>query len=85
MLNQMMTDKQDPISGHDPDTVIDAFNSISDLAPRVADHPAAVGPLLRRKLQGNVQPFEAKELAELEKTVRQTNEPYKTDKPQTEK
>ncbi len=72
MLNGMLTDPDNPVSGHDPDDVISAYNQISQLAPRVAEQPAAVGPLLARKLQGNVQPFEAKEITDIEKGITAT-------------
>lgn len=69
MLNSMLTDPDDPISSHDPDSVISAYNEISSLAPRVSEQPAAVRPLLQRRLQGNVQPFEAKEITDIEKGI----------------
>ena len=72
MLNSMLTDPDDPISGHDPDSVINAFNEISSLAPRVAEQAAAIRPLLHRRLQGNVQPFEAKEITDIEKGIAAT-------------
>lgn len=72
MLNGMLTDPDSPVSGHDPDDVIAAYNEISQLAPRVAEQPAAVRPILARKLQGNVQPFEAKEVTDIEKGIAAT-------------
>lgn len=72
MLNSMMTDPDDPISGFEPDQVVTAFNEISQLAPRVAEQPAVMRPLLQRRLQGNVQPFEAKEIADIEKGIATT-------------
>ncbi len=72
MLNSMLTDPDSPISGHDPDDVIGAYNEISQLAPRAAEQPAAVKPLLARRLQGNVQPFEAKEITDIEKGITAT-------------
>lgn len=72
MLNSMLTDPDSPISGQDPDDVIDAYNEISQLAPRVAEQPAAMKPILSRKLQGNVQPFEAKEITDIEKGITAT-------------
>lgn len=67
MLHQMMTDPEDPISGHDHDRVLRAYNEISQMSPRLADHPAALRPLLRRRLEAHPEPFEAKEQTEIEK------------------
>lgn len=72
MLNSMLTDPDSPIAGQDPDDVIAHYNEISQLAPRVAEQPAAVRPILARKLQGNVQPFEAKEITDIEKGISAT-------------
>lgn len=72
MLNSMMTDPDSPVSGHDPDEVIEKYNEISQLAPRVGEQPAAMKPLLARQLQGNTQPFEAKEITDIEKGITQT-------------
>ena len=72
MLNGLLTDPDSPISGHDPDEVLSAYNEISSLAPRVAEQPAAIRPILARRLQGNVQPFEAKEVTDIEKGIAAT-------------
>lgn len=72
MLAHMLTDPEDTISGHDPDEVLHAYNEIAQLGPRVAEQPAAIGPLLRRRLQGHVQPFEAKEVTDIEKGLAAT-------------
>lgn len=72
MLNSMLTDPDDPISGFEPEQVVQAFNEINQLAPRVSEQPAVMRPLLQRRLQGNVQPFEAKEIADIEKGVAAT-------------
>jgi hypothetical protein len=74
MLNSMLTDPDDPISSHSPDAVVSAFNEISQLAPRVADQPAALRPLLRRRLQGHTEPFEVKEITDIEKGIGQSRE-----------
>lgn len=70
MLNQFMTDSEDPISGYDPDRVASAFNEIATIAPRSAEHPGIMGPLLRRRLAGRVEPFEANELVNTETKMR---------------
>lgn len=63
----------DVISGYDPDEVSEAFNDISLLSPTSAIQPAIMRPLLRKRLtQGAVEPFEAEQLANIEKVVRQT-------------
>ena len=67
MLNSMMTDPDDPISSYEPDKVLAAYNEIAQLAPRAAEQPAVIKPLLRRRLAGNIEPFEAKEVADIEK------------------
>lgn len=72
MLNGMMTDPDDPISGYEPDKVLQAYNEIAQLAPRAAEQPAAIKPLLRRRLAGNIEPFEAKEVADIEKGLTAT-------------
>lgn len=75
MLNSLMTDPEDPISGHDPDKVLAAFNEISQVAPRAAETAATLRPMLRRKLEGHQEPFEAKEMTDIEKGVAQTKAP----------
>lgn len=72
LLNSMMTDSDDPISGYDPDQVLRAYNEISQLAPRLAEQPAALRPVLRRRLEGHVEPFETKELTDIEKGLAAT-------------
>lgn len=69
VLAELMTDPESPLSGHDPKEVLRHYNEIVRLAPRLADQPAALRPLLARRLQGNVQPFEAKELADIGQMV----------------
>ena len=70
MLNQFMTDSEDPISGYDPDRVDSAFNEIATIAPRSAEHAGIMGPILRRRLAGRVEPFEANELVNTETKMR---------------
>lgn len=73
MLNQFLTDPEDPISGYDPDRVMGAYNEIAAIAPRSAEHSGVMGPLLRRRLAGRVEPFEAGQTAETEKGLRDLN------------
>lgn len=72
MLTSMLTDPDDPISGHDPDRVLREYNEISQMAPNLADQPAALRSVLQRRLQGHVQPFEAKEITDIEKAISQS-------------
>lgn len=66
MINQLLTDPDDPISGHDPDKVLSAYNEISSAAPRVAENAATLRPALRKRLEGHQEPFESKELLDIE-------------------
>lgn len=75
MLNAMLTDPDDPISSFDPDEVLQAYNEIAQLAPRISEQPAALKPILRRRLQGNTQPFEAKEITDIEQGIAKSKLP----------
>jgi hypothetical protein len=77
-LNSVMSDPENPISGFDPDEVMSAYNELAQLAPRAAEQPAVMQPLLSRRLEGKVEPFEAKEIADLEKSIRDTKAPTPT-------
>lgn len=60
----------DIISGHDPDEVLQHFNDISQLSPRSANQPAVMRSLLRKRLSaGAHEPFEAAEIANIERTL----------------
>jgi len=72
MLNELMTDPDDPISGYEPDRVLKAYNEISQVTPRVAENAATLRPALRRSLEGHTQPFESKELTDIEKGLAAT-------------
>lgn len=72
MLNDFMANDE-VISGFDPQEVAEAYNEIVQLAPSAAAQPAIMRPLLRKRLSaGAVEPFEAQQMADIEKTVRQT-------------
>lgn len=72
MLSDMMNNDE-VISGYEPDEVLDAYNEIAQLSPRASQQPAVIRPLLRKHLtQGAVEPFEAQQIADIEKTVAQT-------------
>lgn len=75
MINQMLTDQDDPISGHDPDKVLAAYNEISQAAPRVAENAATLRPALRKRLEGHTEPFESKELLDIEHGLAKTKMP----------
>jgi len=75
MLNSMMSDPENPVSGHDPEEVLNAYNEIARLAPRLAEQQVAVQPLLAKHLAGNVEPFEVKEIADTEKAVKESRQP----------
>jgi hypothetical protein len=62
----------DVISGFDPDEVLDAYNEISQLSPRATGQPALMRSLLRKRLtQGAVEPFEAGQIVDIEKGLRE--------------
>jgi hypothetical protein len=69
MLQQFLTD--DPVlSGHEPDRVMSAFNELSSLSPRTSQQPAAARSILRKWVtQGAVEPFEAREVTDLERNL----------------
>ena len=73
MLSNMLSDPENPISGHDPEEVLEAYNELAQLAPRAAAQPAAMQPLLAKRLAGNVEPFEVREIGDIEKTLAQTD------------
>lgn len=75
MLTRAMSDPDDTISGHKIDDVLRQYNEISGIAPHAADQPAALLPLLRRRLEGHVEPFEAKELTDIEKGLASVKNP----------
>lgn len=60
----------DIISGHDPEEVLQHFNEISQLSPRSTNQPAVMRSLLRKRLSaGAHEPFEAAEIANIERTL----------------
>lgn len=73
MLADLMQD--DVLSGYDPEEVMNAYNEVAQVAPRSSTQPLVMRSLLRRHLQGNVEPFEAKEISDIEKGLIQTREP----------
>jgi hypothetical protein len=78
MLNDLMSNDE-VVSGYDPDEVLSAYNEIASLSPRASLQPAIMRPLLRKRLAaGAVEPFEAQQMADIEKTIAQTNVSNKT-------
>jgi hypothetical protein len=74
MLAEMLGDSQNPISQYDPAEVLAAYNELTQLAPRIAEQPAAMQPLLAKRLAGGTEPFEIKEISDIEKGIQQTHE-----------
>ncbi len=70
MLTDFMAN-DDVISGYDPNEILEAYNSISQLAPRTSTQPAVIRPLLQKWLAqgGKIEPFEAAETANIENTI----------------
>lgn len=75
MINQLMTDPDDPISGHDPDKVLSMYNEISQSTPRLAENIAMLRPMLRKRLEGHTEPFESKEQLDIEHGLSRTKMP----------
>ena len=71
MLSDMMDD--DVISGYEPQDVLKAYNEVAQLAPRAAEQPTVMRSLIRRQLQGDLEPFEAQQMADIEKSVKETD------------
>ena len=76
MLQDLMSNDE-VISGYEPDTVTEAFNEISESMPRASNRAAFMRPLLRKRLtQGAMEPFEAAEMANIEKTLGQSEDSH---------
>ena len=74
MLQDLMLNDE-IISGHEHGDVLNAYNEIAQLSPRAATQPAVIRPLLRKRLsQSSIEPFEAGEMATIEKTLGQTQQ-----------
>ncbi len=74
MLAEMMGDPDNPISEYEPEQVLNAYNELTQLAPRLSQQPAAMQPLLAKRLAGNVEPFEVKEIGDMERGLQQTQD-----------
>lgn len=58
------------IKAHDPQTVVNVFNEVSQLAPRISSQPSILRSVLRKQLeQQHMEPFELGELAKIEQSL----------------
>jgi hypothetical protein len=78
VLTQLMSDPEGPLSRYDPEEVLQAYNEMVQLSPRLADQPAALGPLLNKQLMGATEPFEVGEQVKLEKGLKDVQAPQST-------
>jgi len=70
------THNDEVISGYEPEDVYNAYNELASLAPRLSTQPAAMRALLRKRLtQGGMEPFETQEVANMEKTISEAQNP----------
>jgi hypothetical protein len=70
------TRNDEVISGYEPEEVYNAYNELASLAPRLSTQPAAMRALLRKRLtQGGMEPFETQEVANMEKTISEAQNP----------
>ena len=84
MLTDMLS-RDSVISGHDPRAVADAFNELSQLAPRMATQPLMARPFLRKQLEmGHLDSFEGNEALGAEGKLRDlhTPKPAPAEKPE---
>ena len=72
MFSSFLGDREDPIAGHSPEEVAQAYNELVQVAPRAGELPAVMGPLLRKRLGGRLEPFEVRELTDIERGLRDT-------------
>jgi hypothetical protein len=79
MLAEMMGDPDNPISEYPPEEVMARYNELAQLAPRVSEQSAAMQPLLAKRLAGQTEPFEIKEISDIEKGLKDTSEGSITD------
>lgn len=61
------------ISGYGPDEILRAYNEVAQMTPRASTQPGVMRPLLRRRLQGHIEPFEAEQATNIEKGIAQTS------------
>lgn len=73
MLSEMMGDPDNPISEYPPEEVLARYNELAQLAPRISEQSAAVQPLLAKRLAGQAEPFEIKEINDIEQGLKDTS------------
>ena len=74
-LAQLMAD-DDVVGAHHPHEVVQAFNDVSQAAPRLASQPLLLEGLLRRRLeQGAFEPFEGAQVVQTEHQLRRIGTP----------
>jgi hypothetical protein len=71
MISDFMANDE-VISGYDPDEVLRTYNEIAQMTPRASTQTGIMRPLLRRRLQGHIEPFEAEQATNIEKGLTQT-------------
>ena len=79
ILTGILSDPENPLSRYAPEDVLSAYNDLVQLSPRFADQPAVLGPLLNRRLMGNVEPFEVAEALKMEEGFKKTQTPYSSE------
>ena len=79
MLAEMMGDSENPISEYPPEEVMARYNELAQLAPRISEQSAAMQPLLAKRLAGQTEPFEIKEISDIEKGLKDTSEESRLD------
>ena len=72
VLTNLMSDPENPLSKYDPEEVLSSYNQLTQLSPRLADQPSMIGPLLNKRLVGNIEPFELLETLKMEEGLRKT-------------
>lgn len=75
MLSNLL--QNDPIiSGYNPDEVMTAYNEFAQLSPSASSQIVLARPWLRKRLtQGSMEPFEAAEMTNVEKSLREMSKP----------
>ena len=71
-LVQLLYDPSSPLSKYDKDEVLQVYNDIIQTTPSLADQPAAIGPILNRRMLGNTEPFEITEMINIEDALQKT-------------
>jgi hypothetical protein len=75
MLHDMMANDE-YLSGEDPNKITDAYNEISQLAPRASESPMLMRALLRRfSAQGQVDPHDVDQLVGVEANMKKRDAP----------